>query len=504
MSKMRNRSLRDIFVLLCLMCVLIGCASKKQQEGWLKDGIYDVSVALSGGTGKVIVESPTKLTVKDGEMTSKITWSSPHYDYMIVDGQKYLPVNTEGNAVFEIPVRALDEELEVIADTTAMSEPHEITYSLLFCLKESEEKTEPVADQTDNSIMEKSVPEVPGHPFVSETERTYAKCFRIYHYEDGYEVIDVENGETYLLIPEDGKIPDGMKEEMVVIRKPIEKIYVAATASMALFARLDAVSSVRFAGTDAEGWYIDAARKAMEDGEVLYAGKYSEPDYEMLVDGRCGLAVESTMIFHSPKVKEMITDLGIPVFVDYSSYEKKAMGRTEWIKVYGALLDKEAEANAFFLSQMNQLEKLEVSTDEKKTVAFFYISESGVAVVRSPSDYIADMIEEAGGKYIFDDLDVKQGSSSVNMSMEEFYSVAADADYLIYNSTVQKTLTSTDELIKKSDLFKEFRAVKEGNVWCVGKNMYQATDITGEFIADVHQMLSGENADEMTFLTHVE
>lgn len=501
---MRNKYLRYIFALLCLVCFLTGCASGKKTEGGLKDGTYDVSVALSGGTGKATIESPAKLTVKDGELTAKITWSSLHYDYMIVDGKKYLPVNTEGNAVFEIPVPGLDEEMEVIADTTAMSEPHEITYSLLFCLKENEEETEPVADQTDNSIMEKSAPAVPGHSFVSETERTYAECFRIYHYEDGYEVIDVENGETYLLIPEDGEIPDGMEEDMVVIRKPIENIYVAATASMALFSRLDAVTSVRFAGTDAEGWYIDAARKAMENGEILYAGKYSEPDYEMLVDGKCGLAVESTMIFHSPKVKEMITDLGIPVFVDYSSYEKKAMGRTEWIKVYGALLDKEEMAAEFFAHQKDRIQGLDIRTGEEKTVAFFYISETGVAVVRSSSDYIADMIEEAGGTYIFDYLDVREGSSSVNMSMEEFYATAADADYLIYNSTVQNEISSIDELIEKSDLFREFRAVKEGNVWCVGKNMYQATDITGEFIVDVNRLLNGGRSDEMKFLTHVE
>ena len=504
MSKMRKRSLRDIFVLLCLVCVLAGCASGKQAEAGLKDGIYDVSVALSGGTGKATVESPTKLTVKGGEMTAKIIWSSSHYDYMIVDGQKYLPVNTEGNAVFEIPVRALDEELEVIADTTAMSEPHEITYTLTFSQNAYEEEERADTEASDQSIMGKSIPEIPGHPFLSETERAFAECFRIYHYEDGYEVIDVENGETYLLVPEDGEIPEGMDDTMVIIRKPVTDIYVAATASMALFARLDAVSAVRFSGTDVSGWYIDAAKKAMEDGTILYAGKYSEPDYELLVNEKCRLAVESTMILHSPKVKEMLSELGIPVFVDYSSYEKKAMGRTEWIKVYGALLDRESEANEFFESQVNQLDKLEVSTDEKKTVAFFYISESGVAVVRSPSDYIADMIEEAGGKYIFDDLDVKQGSSSVNMSMEEFYSAAADADYLIYNSTVQSEISSMDELIEKSDLFQDFRAVREGNVWCVGKNMYQATDITGEFIEDVHRMLSGENVDEMTFLTHVE
>ena len=83
----------------------------------------------------------------------------------------------------------------------------------------------------------------------------------------------------------------------------------------------------------------------MESGAMTFAGKYSEPDYETLVDGDCDLAIESTMILHTPKVQEMIEDLGIPVFVDYSSYESHPLGRTEWIKLYGALLNKEEEAD---------------------------------------------------------------------------------------------------------------------------------------------------------------
>ena len=97
-----------------------------------EDGTYTCSVTLEGGSGRATIESPTELTVADGKMTAEITWSSPNYDYMIVDGEKYLPVNTEGNSVFEIPVAALDTALAVTADTTAMSTPHEIEYTLTF------------------------------------------------------------------------------------------------------------------------------------------------------------------------------------------------------------------------------------------------------------------------------------------------------------------------------------------------------------------------------------
>ena len=96
------------------------------------DGSYACEVTLEGGSGRATVDSPAALTVADGKMTATIVWSSPNYDYMIVDGEKYLPTNTEGNSTFEIPVSALGTPLSVVADTVAMSTPHEIEYTLTF------------------------------------------------------------------------------------------------------------------------------------------------------------------------------------------------------------------------------------------------------------------------------------------------------------------------------------------------------------------------------------
>ena len=96
------------------------------------DGTYTCDVTLEGGSGRATVESPAALTVADGRMTATIVWSSPNYDYMLVDGEKYLPTNTEGNSTFEIPVAALDAPLDVVGDTVAMSTPHEIEYTLTF------------------------------------------------------------------------------------------------------------------------------------------------------------------------------------------------------------------------------------------------------------------------------------------------------------------------------------------------------------------------------------
>ena len=116
-------------------------AVKKLSAAWTEEapaavdkkvGTYTVNVTLTGGTGKASVTSPAKVTVQGNTATAEIAWSSPNYDYMVVDGQKYEPVNTEGNSVFEIPVAAFDEPFTVIGDTIAMSKPHEIAYTLTF------------------------------------------------------------------------------------------------------------------------------------------------------------------------------------------------------------------------------------------------------------------------------------------------------------------------------------------------------------------------------------
>lgn len=107
-----------------------GVQLEEAQE--LEDGIYTIEHTFEGGSGKAQIQSPVTITVENQVMTAKLVWSSPNYDYMLVAGEKYLPVNTDGNSVFEIPVSNLDEPLDVIGDTVAMSTPHEIEYTITF------------------------------------------------------------------------------------------------------------------------------------------------------------------------------------------------------------------------------------------------------------------------------------------------------------------------------------------------------------------------------------
>ena len=115
-----------------IQSVINGNTADNAASSYVTDGEHTIEVALEGGTGRASVESPAVIRKNGEEITAVITWSSPYYDYMIVDGQRYEPVNSDGNSVFEIPVASFDSPLEVVADTTAMSEPHEIEYTLKF------------------------------------------------------------------------------------------------------------------------------------------------------------------------------------------------------------------------------------------------------------------------------------------------------------------------------------------------------------------------------------
>lgn len=98
----------------------------------VEDGSYTIELTMEGGSGRASIQSPAQLAIADGAVTATLEWSSPNYDYMLVNGEKYLPVNTEGNSVFEVPVEALDVPLTMIGDTVAMSTPHEVEYTVTF------------------------------------------------------------------------------------------------------------------------------------------------------------------------------------------------------------------------------------------------------------------------------------------------------------------------------------------------------------------------------------
>ena len=329
----------------------------------------------------------------------------------------------------------------------------------------------------------------------------YATQFSADCYADGSTLLTIPDAQAKFLVRPEGAatlrtVPDGV----TVLQQPVQNIYLVSTSAMDLFLHLDALDSIALSGTRAEGWYLDEAKQAMQSGRIAYAGKYSAPDYERILTAECGLAVENTMIYHTPEVKEQLEKFNIPVMVDYSSYEKNPLGRTEWVKLYGLLTGHEEEAEQAFEAEAGAFEAVSQEEPTGKTVAFFYITSTGEANVRKSADYLPKMIELAGGTYIFKDLgDEGDAASTMSMQMEEFYAGAKDADYIIYNSTIDGELASVDDLIAKSPLLAKFKAVQDGNVYCTTKNLYQSTMELGTITSDIHGMLTGDE-NGLTYL----
>lgn len=336
----------------------------------------------------------------------------------------------------------------------------------------------------------------------------YARQFTADVYTDGSVLLTIaESGDKFLVRPEGAAELSVLPEGTVELRQPLENIYLVSSSMMDYFIHLDVLDSIALSGTRADGWYLDEAKAAMEAGEITYAGKYSAPDYECILAAHCSLAIENTMIYHTPEVKEQLEKFGIPVLVERSSYETNPLARMEWVKLYGILLGKQQEAEQLFDTQVQRVAPLENQQPTGKTVAFFSITSNNLVTVRKGSDYVARMIEMAGGSYVFADLtDNGNNLATINLSLEDFYAGAKDADVLLYNSTIEGSIASTEQLVEKCPLLAQFKAVQNGNVWCTAQSLFQQSMELPDLILDMNRVFTeGTPADsELTFLTHVE
>ncbi|MFR7966852.1 MAG: ABC transporter substrate-binding protein [Gallintestinimicrobium sp.] len=499
-----------------------GTVLTKEETGWeFQDGTYQMEVELLGGSGRASVTSPAKVEIKDGKAVATLEWSSPNYDYMVVDGEKYLPVNTEGNSVFQIPVEAFDQDIAVIADTVAMSTPHEIEYTLNFHAGENGQNAAKAdtteqedADGAEKGQQTAAVGENPAKTAAApltydhSMELSYAENFAVDYYEGGYKLLTTQlNGDRILIVPKHQQVPEdaealvspsaeGKPGKLIVLQEPVKNLYLVASSVMDMFAQLDSMDAISMCGLKEEDWYIPAAKQAMKDGTLLYAGKYSQPDYELLLSQNCSMAIENSMIYHTPEVMEKLDEFGIPTLVEYSSYEEHPLGRVEWVRFFGALLDQEEKADQLFEKQKEALKRVEAEESTGKTVAFFYITSNGLVQVRQSTDYIPKMIELAGGKYVFENLgDPDSRRSTVNLQLEDFYEGAQDADFLVYNTTIDRQVQTLEDLLKKCSLLKDFKAVKNHQVWCTTEDMYQQSMSAGNLIEDFHRMLTGDDKE---------
>lgn len=373
----------------------------------LKDGVYTPdSFSWSGGTGKVSITC-SKVTVTGGQAYATITFSSPHYQYVKANGNVYYPSAKTGSSTsFVIPVE-LNKNNSVVGMTTAMSTAHEIKYTIFVYIAEAakanasarangKEVTVIGANGSDssktataNKKMDEVAPEIIGLEYQSETKAEYAKYFKIYHYDQGITLLEIDmNKKTgrkaagkkwkeaseisglnpaeqeqaalylnkvikYLIVPENVEIPAGLDKEVIVVRQPADHVYAGSNKMISLMEELGQLDKVTTVGVKKNKCKNETIKEKMAEKEVIYAGTSGKLNYKKLVKNKCNLALLSSSVLPEKrsskkaakkkmtayrKMTEKMTLLQIPVIVDRAKDEKGKDAQKEWEKVYKVIL----------------------------------------------------------------------------------------------------------------------------------------------------------------------
>ena len=382
----------------------------------LKDGVYTPdSFSWSGGTGKVSITC-SKVTVTGGQAYATITFSSPHYQYVKANGNVYYPSAKTGSSTsFVIPVE-LNKNNSVVGMTTAMSTAHEIKYTIFVYIAEAakanasarangKEVTVIGANGSDssktataNKKMDEVAPEIIGLEYQSETKAEYAKYFKIYHYDQGITLLEIDQGKDedtketktkdtkedtdsgltpaqeeklslykakivrYLIVPEDAEIPAGLDKEMIVIQKPKKSAYVGSEEVLEILDKLNATDQITSVGVKQKNCKVEGIAKAMKAKKIIYAGTYKKPENKKLMKSKCDLAILSNKILPDEKnekkmsvedqqkryeeLAEKFVLLDVPMIVDRSADEKKNDAKVEWSKVYEAIFAQTDSADS--------------------------------------------------------------------------------------------------------------------------------------------------------------
>lgn len=373
----------------------------------LKDGVYAPdSFSWSGGTGKVSITC-SKVTVTGGQAYATITFSSPHYQYVKANGNVYYPSAKTGSSTsFVIPVE-LNKNNSVVGMTTAMSTAHEIKYTIFVYIAEAakanasarangKEVTVIGANGSDssktataNKKMDEVAPEIIGLEYQSETKAEYAKYFKIYHYDQGITLLEIDmnkktgrkaagkkwkeaseisglnpaeqeqaalylnNVVKYLIVPENAEIPAGLDKEVIVVRQPADHVYAGSNKTISLMEELGQLDKVTTVGVKKNKCKNETIKEKMAEKEVIYAGTSGKLNYKKLVKNKCNLALLSSSVLPEKrsskkaakkkmtayrKMTEKMTLLQIPVIVDRAKDEKGKDAQKEWEKVYQVIL----------------------------------------------------------------------------------------------------------------------------------------------------------------------
>ena len=370
---------------------LNGGTARVNSTTTLADGVYTPDkFSWSGGTGKVSI-SCTKITVTGGQVYATIVFSSGSYGYVKANGNTYYPTATGSTSTFVIPVE-LNKNNTIIGMTTKMSTAHEISYSIFIYLSAAAKADgTTVSGETNLSAdtLDEKAPEIMGLSYQSETKVEHAEYFKIYHYDQGITLLeidqrkdedtketktkdtkeDTDSGLTpaqeeqlalykakivrYLIVPEDAEIPAGLDKEMIVIQKPKKSAYVGSEEVLEILDKLNATDQITSVGVKQKNCKVEGIAKAMKAKKIIYAGTYKKPENKKLMKSKCDLAILSNKILPDEKnekkmsvedqqkryeeLAEKFVLLDVPMIVDRSADEEKDDAKAEWSKVYEAI-----------------------------------------------------------------------------------------------------------------------------------------------------------------------
>ena len=373
---------------------LNGGTARVNSATTLADGVYTPDkFSWSGGTGKVSI-SCTKITVTGGQAYATIVFSSGSYGYVKANGNTYYPTATGSTSTFVIPVE-LNKNNMIIGMTTKMSTAHEISYSIFIYLSAAAKADgTTVSGETNLSAdtLDENAPEIMGLSYQSETKVEHAEYFKIYHYDQGITLLEIDQKQKdakedskstestgkedttdsgltpaqeeklalykakivrYLIVPEDAEIPAGLDKEMIVIQKPKKSAYVGSEEVLEILDKLNVTDQITSVGVKQKNCKVEGIAKAMKAKKIIYAGTYKKPENKKLMKSKCDLAILSNKILPDEKnekkmsvedqqkryeeLAEKFVLLDVPMIVDRSADEEKDDAKAEWSKVYGAV-----------------------------------------------------------------------------------------------------------------------------------------------------------------------
>lgn len=321
---------------------------------------------------------------------------------------------------------------------------------------------------------------------VRSMQLQYAGNFSVDYCANGCKIITDGAGQRFLLVPEGAQAPDDTGD-LIVLQAPLTKLGCFSTTHATLFHAIGALDKINLVTTAQDKWYIEQVAQQIADGTTMYVGKNSDPDYELISAAAPQLIIISTNTMHgSDEVLAKLDELGIPYIADSQHLENHPLGRVEWVKLVGALLDMEEEADAYFNDAVAKVEAVAASVAGETahpTIMQTYVFK-GTVYVRNGGDYVNKMLELAGGTYPFADLEPGQGGNT-KMTVEEFYKQAVDTEILIYDNTSDTSVSTVADILANGDYLADMKAIRDGNVWGIEKNYWQSADDVATMIEDI-------------------